>query len=85
MLYFFYGSDKDTAREKANALVEALHKKKPDAELFRIDPSSRAELTTGHGTENLAARMDELAGSQGLFNNSYIVYCTNFFENNFSS
>ena len=25
--------------------------------------------------------MDELAGSQGLFNNSYIVYCTNFFEN----
>lgn len=69
MLYFFYGSDKDTAREKANALVEALHKKKPDAELFRIDTENWSE-----------AKLQELTAGQGLFNNCYIVEIVQLFE-----
>src|SRR3989344_7534067 len=70
MLYFLYGSDKDTAREKANALVEALHKKKPDAELFRIDTENWSE-----------AKLQELTAGQGLFNSSYIVQVFSLFEN----
>ncbi|KKW11396.1 MAG: hypothetical protein UY50_C0014G0015 [Parcubacteria group bacterium GW2011_GWA2_49_9] len=70
MLYFFYGSDKDTAREKANALIEALRKKKPDAELFRIDTENWNE-----------AKLQELTAGQGLFNNSYIVQIVSLFEN----
>ncbi|MDO8620085.1 MAG: hypothetical protein Q7R64_01920 [bacterium] len=81
MLYFFYGSDKDSAREKANALILSLQKKKPDAELFRLDPSSRGEPSLGEEPEQwLHAKLTELAGSQGLFNNSYLVYLTNVLE-----
>ncbi len=70
MLYFFYGKDKGTAREKANALIGSLRKKKPDAELFRIEPENWNE-----------ARLEELISSQGLFNNSYIVQVVSLFEN----
>lgn len=69
MLYFFYGTDKDTAREKANALIRSLCKKKPDAELFRIEPENWNE-----------ARLEEFISSQGLFNNSYIVHIVSLFE-----
>ncbi len=69
MLYFFYGTDKDTAREKANALITSLRKKKPDAELFRIEPENWNE-----------ARLEELISSQGLFNHSYIVQIVSLFE-----
>lgn len=70
MLYFFYGSDTDKAREKANALIENLRKKKPDAEVFRLD----AERANG-------VQFDELIHGQGLFNRSYIVYLASLFEN----
>ena len=70
MLYFFYGSDKDMAREKANALIENLRKKKPEAELFRIDSENWSE-----------AKLQELTAGQGLFNNSYIVRVVSLFEN----
>ena len=70
MLYFFSGSDKDTAREKMNALAEALRKKKPDAEVFRIDAENWNE-----------AKLRELSVGQGLFNNSYIVQVISLFEN----
>lgn len=69
MIYFFYGSDKDTAREKMNALTEALRKKKPDAELFRIDSENWNE-----------AKLQELTAGQGLFNNCYIVEIVQLFE-----
>lgn len=69
-MYFFYGSDKDKAREKMNALTDALQKKKPDAELFRIDAENWSE-----------AKLQELAAGQGLFNNSYIVQIVSLFEN----
>ena len=70
MLYFFYGSDTDTARAKARALADALRKKKPDAELFRTDAENWSE-----------ARLQELIAGQGLFNNSYIVEVVQLFEN----
>lgn len=70
MLYFFYGSDKDKAREEANALIESLRKKKPEAEVFRID------------SENWnAALMEEMITGQGLFNKTYVVEIVSLFEN----
>ncbi len=70
MLYLFYGSEKDSAREKASALVHSLQNKKPDAELFRIDAENWSE-----------AKLQELSAGQGLFNNSYIVEIVSLFEN----
>ena len=70
MLYFFHGSDKDSARAKARGLIDALRKKKPDAELFRIDAESWSET-----------KLQELTAGQGLFNNSYIIHITSLFEN----
>ncbi|HBV01372.1 MAG TPA: hypothetical protein DEF00_03195 [Candidatus Taylorbacteria bacterium] len=69
MLYFFHGSDKDTAREKAGKLIESLRKKKPDAELFRIDAENWSE-----------AKLQELTAGQGLFNNSFIVQIVQLLE-----
>ncbi len=69
MLYFFYGSDTDTTRAKANALVASLQKKKPDAELFRLDADSATP-----------SRLDELIAGQGLFQKVYLVYTTDLFE-----
>lgn len=70
MLYFFYGTDTDKAREKANALIKGLQKKKPDAEVFRLAAEGVRE-----------AELDELIHGQGLFNKSHIVYGLRLFEN----
>lgn len=78
MLYFFYGSDKDTAREKVNALVEGLRKKKPEAEVFRLSAEDWSDpLDHRHGE----TRLEELIGGQGLFNKTYIVEIVSLFEN----
>lgn len=70
MLYFFYGSDKDKAREKVKALIDSLQKKKPEAGVFRID------------SENWnAALMEEMITGQGLFHKNYIVEVVSLFEN----
>ncbi len=70
MIYFLHGEDKDKARHKASELREALLKKKPDALLFKI------------GSENWSdALLDEKIESQGLFENKYIVFLDNVFEN----
>lgn len=69
MIYFFYGSDRDKAREKAGALLDMLAKKYPEAEVFRI--SAESDVNT----------LDELIGGQGLFSKTHIVYCTTLFEN----
>ena len=70
MLYFFYGSDVDKARERASALVESLRKRKPQAEVFRIEAENWNPL-----------QFDELIGGQGLFNKIYIVHTVSLFEN----
>lgn len=78
MLYFFYGSDKDTAREKANALVEGLRKKKPDAEVFRLTAEDWSDPLDPRRGET---RLEELIGGQGLFHKTYIVEIVSLFEN----
>ncbi len=70
MLYLFYGSDKDMARAKAGVLVQSLQKKKPDAQIFRIDAENFNE-----------AKLQELAVGQGLFNHSYLIEVVSLFEN----
>ncbi|MEK7087990.1 MAG: hypothetical protein AAB891_01780 [Patescibacteria group bacterium] len=70
MLYFFHGTDTDKAREKAHTLTEGLRKKKPDAEMFRLESERASE-----------AQFDELIHGQGLFNKSHIVYSAYLFEN----
>ena len=37
MIYFFYGTDTDKARNKAHELVESLRKKKSEAGFFKLD------------------------------------------------
>lgn len=70
MLYFLYGTDKDKAREKAQELLATLQKKKPDAQLFRLDVE--------HWNER---ELDELIFGQGLFERKLIVFCPYLFEN----
>ncbi|MDP2593262.1 MAG: hypothetical protein Q8P52_01270, partial [bacterium] len=70
MLYFFYGQDADKAREKARGLVEALQKKKPDADVLSMDSDNFS-----------AANFEEFIGGQGLFERKFIVYGNRIFEN----
>lgn len=70
MLYVIHGTDTGKAREKTHVLMDALQKKKPDAELFTLD------------TENYTpASFEELIGGQGLFERKYIVFLNTLFEN----
>lgn len=70
MLYLFYGSDTDKARERASALLATLQKKKPEAELFRLDAEHWSEVM-----------LDELIGGQGLFSKNYLVFLSHLFQN----
>jgi len=70
MFYFLYGTDTDKAREKASEMLASLRKKKPDAELFRLDAESWHE-----------ARLDEFVGGQGLFERKFIVFANRLLEN----
>lgn len=70
MIYLFYGTDTEKAREKAHALMDALVAKKPDALVFKLDAEtwSRSE-------------MEGLLGSEGLFQKSNIVFLNRVLEN----
>jgi DNA polymerase III delta subunit len=70
MLYFLHGTDTDKARAKALEMVLNLQKKKPEAELFRLDSDNFSEV-----------KLEELAGSQGLFENKFIVFANRLLEN----
>ncbi|MDO8590967.1 MAG: hypothetical protein Q7R65_03235 [bacterium] len=69
MLYFLYGSDTEKARAKAHEMLASLQKKKPEAELFRLDADNWNET-----------RLDELAGAQGLFERKFIVFVNRLFD-----
>jgi len=70
MIYFYYGTDTDLAKKKANVTIDSLLAKKPDATLIKI------------GAEEISSeRIGELAGGQALFANKYIVYFSKPFEN----
>lgn len=67
MIYFYYGTDTESARKKAKVTIDFLLVKKPDATLIKI------------GDEDLNQnKILELAGGQALFSSKYIVYfsCT---------
>ena len=69
MFYFFYGTDKDKARAKMNAVLSGAQKKRPDAEVFRVDAE---KFTEGD--------LDGFLGGMGLFEKKYIVVLENIFE-----
>ena len=69
MIYLLHGEDTDKARAKAHELVDTLRAKKPDASFFRIEASQQP------------IQLDELVGSQGLFEKKYIVLFDRVFEN----
>jgi len=70
MIYFYYGTDMESARKKAKITVDSLLSKKPDATLIKI------------GDEDLTAdKIMELASGQALFSSKYIVFFSNTFLN----
>ncbi len=70
MIYFYYGTDTESARKKAKITVDSLLSKKPDATLIKI------------GDEDLSLdKIMELAGSQALFSSKYIVFLYKTFDN----
>ncbi len=70
MLYFYYGTDIETARKKAKVTVDSLLVKKPDATLIKIGEEDIPE-----------SRIAELCLTQALFSNKYIVYFYKTFDN----
>src|SRR3989338_2231689 len=69
MLYLIYGNDFEKARGKARELIADLQKRKPNAEVFRLED----EMVS-------AGKLDELSGGQGLFERKYIVFADNVFR-----
>src|SRR3989339_1683445 len=69
MLYLIYGSDFEKTRGKARELIADLQKRKPNAEVFRLED----EMVS-------AGKLDELSGGQGLFERKYIVFADNVFR-----
>ena len=70
MLYLFHGTDHEKLRAKLASFREALHTKRPEAELFKL---ADEDVTP--------ARLEELAGGQGLFERKYIVQLDRVLEN----
>lgn len=70
MIYFYYGTDAESARKKAKVTIDSLLAKKPDATLVKI---GEEELTD--------TRITELASGQALFSNKYIVHFSKTFDN----
>lgn len=69
MIYFLYGKDTIKSRKKLHELLDFAKKKRPEAELFKINTENWSE-----------PQMDELLVSQGLFDEKYTVVLDNLFE-----
>ncbi len=70
MIYFYFGTDTESARKKAKITIDSLLLKKPEATLIKI------------GDEDLSqSKILELSGSQALFSSKYIVYFYRTFDN----
>ena len=70
MIYFLYGKDIIKSRKKLHDLLDWAKKKRPDAELFKINTENWSE-----------SQLEELLVSQGLFDQKYTVFLDNLFEN----
>lgn len=73
MLYLFYGTDRNKALAKALAIIDTKTSEKPDAVVFKVD--------AGNLSKNLLV---ELCGSQGLFEQKYIVHMKDVFADDAS-
>lgn len=69
MLYLFYGTDRNKALEKALGIMDKKLAEKKDAMIFKVESSNL--------TQDLLA---ELTGSQGLFEQKYIVHIKDVFS-----
>lgn len=70
MIYFYYGTDTESARKKAKITIDSLLSKKPNATLIKI------------GDEDLLpGKITELVGGQALFSSKYIVFLYKTFDN----
>ncbi len=69
MFYVVYGQDREKSRKKLHDLLALAQKKRPDAEIFKINSENWSE-----------AQFDELLGSQGLFEQKYTVVLDYVFE-----
>lgn len=69
MIFLIHGSDFEKARGKVRELIADLQKRKPNAEVFRLED----EMVS-------VGKLDELSGSQGLFERKYIVFADNVFR-----
>lgn len=68
MIYLLHGTDTIKSRKKMSILLDGMFAKKPNASFVRID------------TENFnESRIEEFVGSQGLFENKYIIVFDNLF------
>lgn len=70
MFYFFHGTDTSKSRAKMHAVLEGAQKKRPDAEVFKMDAE---HFSVGE--------LDGLIGGMGLFEKKYIVVLDRIFEN----
>jgi DNA polymerase III delta subunit len=69
MFYLIHGQNRQKVAEKGFALAKGLILKKPDASYFKID------------AENWSAeKIEELSGSQGLFENKFVVLLDNIWS-----
>jgi|SRR5579872_861700 len=69
MYYFLHGKNEKEARKKLKSLVDTLHKKRPEAEIFRMHDENWSE-----------GQFDELLVAQGLFDQKYIVILDSLFD-----
>lgn len=70
MYYFLHGKNTKESRKKLKLLVETLHTKRKNAEIFRINDENWTE-----------GQFDELLVAQGLFDQKYIIILDSLFEN----
>ena len=63
MSYLIYGNDWQKARAKAREILSSLQKKRPDAVIVSLEEGGISET-----------KIEELAGSQGLFERKFIVF-----------
>jgi len=70
MIYFIYGTDTHKSRKKMHEVLQSLSTKRPNSEVFKITGENWSET-----------QFDELLGSQGLFDQKYIVVLDFLFGN----
>ena len=70
MIYFSYGTDRQTIQKKTRATFEALQKKKPDASFVSFD-----------GENFTFADLEAISGSQGLFEKKIVAKLSDILTN----